>query len=260
MKTNRSRLFEGKNTGGGSGSGGGDSAFNGQRPITRQTPGLIGVNPDALTVIEMLENVFYPPVAPITALTVNNPVREIGQSAAYTLTWNVTRQSNAITGITVDGVAKVPTGDSQAGTQNGNFPGTIGTFTKSMTATDGTLSSDATATVTYMPRMFWGTTTKDGSSAHPILDADILGLAGSELREDRFKNYANLGGGGTYLLFAFPSYFGTPSYVINGLANTAFTKVRSASNFVNSQGATIVMDVWISNNFYNSALASVTIN
>jgi len=259
MNTNKKRLFEGKNKGGTGGGDGDSSAFNGQRPITRQTPGIIGFNPDALTVIEFLENTFYPAVPPAVTLTVNDPVREIGQTVAYTLTWAVVRKSNNITGITVDGTAKAPTGGDQSGTQNGNLAATTGTYTKSMSATDGTLTGNASATVTYLPRMFWGTTTKNGGSS-PITDADILALAGSKLATERDLTLSNFGGGAAYLVFAFPSSFGTPSFVVNGLANTAFTKVRSASNFVNAQGATIVMDVWISNNFYNSALDSVIIN
>jgi hypothetical protein len=251
----KSKIYEGKQRTGGSG-GGGDSAFNGQRPITRQTPGLNGVNPDALTVIEMLENVFYPAVAPAATLSVDNPTREIGADPDYTLTWAVIKNTNNITGITVDGTAETPTGASQGGTESGTLAGTTGSFTKNMSVTDGTLTGTASATVTYKPRMFWGNTSKTAG----ITDADIKALASSELRTDRLKTFANIGGGGEYLMFAFPSSFGTPSFVVNGLANTAFSKIRSASNFVNAEGATIVMDVWISDNFYSSPLSSLIIN
>ncbi|MBD1364373.1 hypothetical protein IDJ77_11190 [Mucilaginibacter sp. ZT4R22] len=256
MGTVRSKLYEGLKLGNAGDGSGGDAAFNGSRPISRQTPGLVGVNPGATTVIEMLENVFYPAIAPIAALSFNNPIREIGADPAYVLTWAATKQTNNITGITVDGNVIAPTGASQGGTQSGDLTGTTGTYSKSMTVTDGTLSDTESATVTYLPRMFWGNTSKTAG----ITDADILALSGSELRSDRLKSYTNIGGDGEYLLFAFPSSFGTPSFVINGLANTAFTKIRSASNFVNAEGATIVMDVWISDNFYSSPLASLIIN
>ena len=108
--------------------------------------------------------------------------------------------------------------------------------------------------------MFWGTIAKDGLSDAPILDSDILALANSALQDNRNLSLTSFGGDGNYLIFAIPSSFGTPSFTINGLANTAFTLVRGGSNFVNAEGATIVMDVWVSYYQYNSPLASVIVN
>jgi hypothetical protein len=256
----RKRIWTGNN-GAGDGGGGSDS-FNGERPITRNTPGIIGFNPDSNTIDEFLEAVFYPAVPPICAISVNNPVREIGQSPDYTLSWAVTQQTNLVESITVDGTDIDPvTGNDQDGTQDGALPNAYGNYTKSMTAEDtAALTSSASCTVQYLPRVFWGTTAKDGLSDAPILDADILALSNSNLQATRDLTLSNFGGGDTYLIFAFPSSYGTPSFVVNGLANTAFTKVRAASNFVNAQGATIVMDVWVSNFSYNSPLASVIVN
>lgn len=262
MNTAKTRLFEGKGTKGAGtgGDGGGSDAFNGNRAISRQIPSLEGVNPSATTIVSFLNNVFYPAIAPDALLNIDNPVREIGQSTAYTLTWDVLMRTNGITGITVDGTVITPTGGNQGGMVTGNFPTADGTYLKSMSVTDGNLSTGAEATVSYLPRMFWGTTSKDGLSDAPILDSDILALSGSELRSTRNKSFSGLGGGGTYIIFAFPAYFGTPQFVVNGLVNTAFTKVRANSNFVNAQGATIPMDVWVSDNLYNSPLDSVVIN
>lgn len=255
----RSRIWKGK-PGGGDGSGSGGGPFNGERPITRNTPGILGFDPNTTTIDAFLDQVFYPPLPPLASISVNNPIREIGQSTAYTLTWAATEQSNAITGITVDGTVIAPvTGVNQNGTQNGNLPASSGSYTKTMTDTDGTLTGTASCTVQYLNRMFWGTTAKSGLGGSPILDSDILAVANSGLVSNRTLTLKNFGGGNTYLIFAFPSMFGAPQFVVNGLTNTAFTKVRSASNFVNIQGATIVMDVWVSNNLYNSPLGSVII-
>jgi hypothetical protein len=260
MNIQTKRVWGGKQATG-NGGGGGSNAFNGERDITRNTPGIIGFDPNTTTINAFLEEVFYPPIPPECAISVDNPIREIGQSDAYTLTWEVTEETNTITGITVDGNAITPTGASQSGTQTGNFANTYGSYTKSMTATDGiTTPIPASCSVQYLPRYFWGTTTKDGLTDAPILDADILALANSNLTDTRALTLTNFGGGATYLIFALPSSFGIPSFVINGLANTAFTKVRAASNFVNAEGATIVMDVWVSNYLYNSPLDSVIVN
>lgn len=260
MQTNRSKLWEGKNASAGAGAGdGGDSAFNGQREITRNTPGIKDFDPDTQTVIDFLEAVFYPPVAPVCNLTVDDPIREVGYSTDYTLHWSVEKKNNVITGIIVDGHTEVPTGDSQSGTESGTVPFSIGSYTKTMHATDGTLASDANVTIDYLSRMFWGTTTKNGTT-DPILDADILALDGSELRADFIKSFTNLGGGDTRLIFAIPTEFGDPQFKVNGFINTAFSKVRASSDFVNALGATISMDVWISDNSYNSPLDTVTLS
>ena len=65
---------------------------------------------------------------------------------------------------------------------------------------------------------------------------------------------------GMYLVFAWPSVFGTPSFVVNGLLSTAFTKVRGVSNlnsFTNELGFTSNYDVWVSNTAQNSPLTII---
>lgn len=218
--------------------------------------GLEGVTPGGDNLATVLENVLYPAVAPSAAISINNPIREIGESTAYTLNWSVTKNTNPITAITVDGMAVTGiTGNSQASTKSGNVATSSGSYSFGITVTDGALSSTATATIQYLMRMFWGTINKNSG----ISDADILALAGSELRSNKTKSFTNFGGGGLYLIFAFPTGWGNPAFTVNGLTNTAFTKVRSNSAFVNVQGATVQMDVWVSDNVYNSPLGTLAI-
>lgn len=242
---------------GGGGGGNADTAFNGNRPITRNVNGLNGVTPGGADLKTVLENILYPAVAPTCSLSVNNPTREVGDSTAYTLSWSVARNTNPITAITIDGIAVTGiTGNNQSSTKTGNVPASTGTFNFAMTVSDGGLNSSASATLQYLNRMFWGALNKNSG----ISDADILGLSGSELRSNKTKSFTNLGGGGTYLIFAFPSAWGNPSFTVNGLANTAFTKIRSNSAFINQYGASVLMDVWVSDNNYNSALGSLAIS
>lgn len=252
----KSKIFHpsegGSNSGGG---GGGDTAFDGNRPITRNTPGLQGVTAGGLTVNEFLENALFPALSPLCALSVNNPTREIGESTAYTLTWSVTKRTNLITAVTVDGAAQTVTGNNQSGTVTGNVATSDGTFTKSMTVTDSQKTDSASATITYLPCMFFDTISKNSG----ITDADILALPGNELRSNRNKSFSNFGGGAKYLIFVIPVAFGLPSFTVNGLANTAFTVVRANSDFVNAQGATVKVNVIVSDNIYNSPLSSLII-
>lgn len=244
-------------TEGGSGNGAGDGSdieFNGNRPVTRNTPGMVGITPGGNNLKAFLENLIYPAVAPIANLSIDRPTREIGENPAYTLTWSVVKKTNPISSIIVDGQGFTVTGVDQNGTKTGTFPQTTGTHTRSMTVSDGMLSDSKSVTVTYLPRMLWGTTTKSSG----ITDADILALSGSELRADFLKSFSNFGGGGTRLIFVVPQIFGMPSFKINGLANTAFTVVRSNS-MVNQHGANIPVFVVISDNIYNSQLDSLQI-
>lgn len=255
-------IYQGKSSGSGGG-GGGSTAFNGNRAITRDVIGLEGITPGGLNLVDFLNATFYPPEPPtseISEVSGNGTTREVGAPLAYDLAWAIFKGTNNITGITVDGTNPVPTGGDQSGNRTANFPNADqNTYVKSVTATDGTLTTESDITIKFLPRYFWGTSVKDGVSA-PILDADILALADSALTDNRALTLANFGGGATYLVFAFPSAFGTPNFTVNGLVNTAFTRVRAASNFVNSLGYTVVMDVWVSNNLYNSPLDSVIIS
>lgn len=113
--------------------------------------------------------------------------------------------------------------------------------------------------ISFSNKLYLGITTKDGSGGNPILDSDILGLSTSIFTNTRIHSFTNVGGSGEYLVINFPTSFGTPTFIVNGLTNTAFTKVRSASNFVNAGGGTIVIDTWISNNTSGSPIASFSI-
>jgi hypothetical protein len=236
------------------------SKFDGNRPISRMVSGFFGVNLNTKTIKDFLEKGFFPPIAPLAALSVNNPIREVGSDRQYILTWSATKETNPITGITVDGAIITPTGSNQSGTQNGTASDNVnGSFNLIMSVTDGNLTTSASVTLSFEYGFFYGTINKSGLLGSEILDSDILALT-KELRTDRRKSFTNFGGAAKYLIFAFPASFGTPVFTVNGLINTAFTKVRSNSNFVNSQGATILTDVWVSNNVYNSPLDSVIIS
>ena len=63
-----------------------------------------------------------------------------------------------------------------------------------------------------------------------------------------------------YLFFAWPTIFGGfPIFNINGLLNTAFTKVKSNFAFNNEQGFSGVnYDVWISNTVYGTSTINIS--
>lgn len=119
---------------------------------------------------------------------------------------------------------------------------------------EGSDTTQDSISISFLYKLYYGTTVKSGS----ILDSDILGLT-SEFRTNRLKSFTNFGGGGTRILIGVPHSFGTASFKVNGLANTAFTMVRSNSDFVNAADFTDKIDVYLSDNIYNSPLDSFEI-
>ena len=124
-------------------------------------------------------------------------------------------------------------------------------------AASGNDTKTDSISASFMMKLYWGTTSKDGSS-QPILDSDILSLQ-QEFRSNRLKSFTNFGGGGQRIIIVVQrgsgaDNWGEAAFKVNGLANTAFTKVRSASSFVNAAGYGSPVDVWVSDNVYNSPL------
>lgn len=234
--------------------------------------------PTPTTMQDMWNQLLYPYVAPGVSIS-GGGVREFGSSNAVTLNWTVTKNSEDIQSIVVNGVPEIgaPFTTNQSGFQNAFATQDIPT-TFTITANDGTSTVSATTTVTWQSRRYWGRvdlssignpnlTTNPGavSSIVPLLnDAVILALngagvgSGSELNANSIsKTYNGINGSGQYLVFAWPSSFSnsqTPQFVVNGLPNTAFTRIRNNSPFVNAFGYTTNYEVWISNTLQNSPL------
>lgn len=236
------------------------------------------------TVQAALDKVLYPYVAPAASISASNTPRQFGDSTSVTLTWSVTKKSNAITSIVVAGTSVTPTGGDQAGTKATVATHSIAPVATSesqsysMSVGDGTSTTSTSATVTWMNKIYWGKvdlsgignpnlTLSPGSSAavgSVITDAVIKALSGAgvspgyALTTTWSKTYTNIDGAGQYLVWAFPASFtgtngATPTFIVNNLPNTAFTKVRSNFAFVNNYGFSGVnYNVWVSNTAYNS--------
>ena len=236
---------------------------------------------------DMWDQLLYPYVGPSSGFSPSSLSREFGTPLAVTLNWSVVKNSDPITVITVDGVAQIPTGNSQVGTKTDSTgthsltPGVTETNVFAMSAYDGTSTTNSNYTLTWKNRIFWGyidlasidnpnLTTNPGSQsivASLCTDTAIKSLTGanangsmlgSELAISKNKTYTGIDGDGKYLIFAWPSNVSgalIPSFSVNGLPNTAFTRVRTASAFVNSNGFSGTnYEVWVSNTLQNSPL------
>ena len=251
--------------------------FNGNRTVTR--PGLPAINTGDSVLTKWLDSYFFTEPAPIVAIspTIGNSLEYMSSGAALTtsLTWSVTRplQSSAITSITVNGTSITPDPLIEGATQTGTL--TAQTLNRNIITTyaitainASTYSSTKTTTIQWYWKRYWGafvSTYPPSDVRFSISDAQIIALTGagigtgSELSTTLVKNYDGINASGNYLVFAWPSSWGQPTFVINGLVSTAFTKVRS-NIFVNASGGSNNYDVWVSDTQLNSAIAQFQIN
>jgi hypothetical protein len=241
----------------------GSSDFDGNRPILREDLTTTGEIIGGTTVSEFLENYFFPALSPLAALSiVGDYILEYGLSGAAlnrTLNWTATKRTNNITSINVAGVAQSPTGETQSGAQAITLTANQ-TNAFSMLVSDGNLSDSVSRSFYFRHGYYWGAM----ASTANITDAEIMALTGAGvgtgkiLDTNRQKTFNGINGAGNYLVFAFPQSWGTPSFKVNGLSSTAFTKVRNDA-FVNQNGYSEPYQVWVSNTQQNSAISAFEI-
>lgn len=223
---------------------------------------------------QMWNALLYPYIAPAASLS-GGSSREFGSPNAVSLYWSVTKNSDPITSIVVDGVPYVPTGNNQSGGPQSAFATQNTNTTFSMSVSDGTSTINAYTYVYWYNAVYWGTTPTFAVPSMSLTYAPYTPLSpapkpqwangasvgsGKNLASGLSGNYSGINGGGNYLVFMWPTAFGNPSFTINGLPNTAFTKLGSSLNYTNAYGWTIPYDVWLSNTAQNSAIASFIIS
>lgn len=230
----------------------------------------------------------YPYRAPVLSLSVAGGVttREFGNPLglspnSITLNYNISISSTqySISSVTVAGIPKgtAPSGSQTVtGTHSIGQLSSIQTFNMSASDTYPTTVSTSTS-ITWTNKIYWGSinlssvdlTSNPGSAswvASVCTDLAIRSLIGagvnpgSDLSTTKNRTYTNINGGGKHLIFAWPSLVSgatTPTFNVNGLPNSAFTRVRTASPFTNDHGYTANYEVWVSNTAQNSPLTII---
>ena len=119
------------------------------------------------------------------------------------------------------------------------------------------------ASVGYSHRIYWG----KRSTFTALNDTDIRGLDGASVTTGNggfassfVRSFDGIDGQGQYLCWAFPTSFGTPKFTVNGLQNTAFTKINSSYSYTNIYGYSVNYDVWITNTAQNSPISKLSIS
>lgn len=217
---------------------------------------------------EMWDALLYPYIAPVASLSCNPTTKELGAPTSVTLTWNAYKNTNSISSIIVDGLVISPiTGNNQSGTKAATATPNVNT-SFNMTVSDGTTTVSSSTGVAWYNAIYWGKTPTFAAPSMAIVgsqpawaDGASYG-SGKALASSKAGSYPGINGAGQYLVFAWPATFGTPAFTINGLPNTAFTKIGSAVSHTNVNGYTnpAGYDIWISNTAQNSPIASFVIS
>lgn len=229
--------------------------------------------PTPHTVQQMFELLLYPYTQPLSTLTTNNNPRQYGSSANVVLSWSITKKSeNIFTTYPLLTPDPVPNGGSGTYSTVGTHsitPGvsTVNSFTMSVYDDLGG-PYITTGTLTWMNKIYWGATNNATASLIAMSDTTmsnlIKGLTGSyvgggnELSTTKSKTYTGINAEGGYLIFAWPSNVSnsySPTFNVNGLESTAFTRVKTNFTFTNSNGFSGTnYEVWTSNTVQNSGL------
>jgi len=122
--------------------------------------------------------------------------------------------------------------------------------TWTLTGDDGVNTATASATLSFLNKRFWGVS----SVANPVgTDLDSLS---SELSTTRAQS-RSLSASAQYMYFAWPSTFGTPTFTVNGLLNTAW--VKTTLTYTNLHGHAASYDVYRST-FLQNGTNSVVVS
>ena len=137
---------------------------------------------------------------------------------------------------------------------------------------DGVNTIVATTSVIFLNKFYWGNFATNPAT-YSFTNTDISTLNGASvsltgidgsigngniLTNTKTQTLNGINGAGKYLVFAFPTSFGTPVFVTNGLVNTAFSYTNSVYTNVNS--VTQSYSIWYSNTIQTSPITYFQIN
>lgn len=122
-----------------------------------------------------------------------------------------------------------------------------GDLTYTLTASDGTNTVNASTSILFRRKRYWGV-----SASTSLDDAGILALGGSEFATNFNKAVSYDATGGKYPYYAYPATFGVPASVtVGGLAFSDFD--TATQSFTNASGHTESYHVLRFNNIQSGA-------
>lgn len=182
------------------------------------------LNGSFTTVQQALDSLLY--VVPnISGFSISPNIVEIGTTvSSIILNWVLNK---TFTSLSINNGIGAIAPSLLTRTQNVSL---IANTTFTITGGDGVNVDSESAGLSFRSRRWWGTNTSD-----TLTSADILALASGELSTNR-QQIRTINGGGKYIWFAFPTSYGLPNFVVNGLPSTAF--ITSIISHTNASGNT----------------------
>jgi hypothetical protein len=234
-------------------------------------------------VINVLTQLLKPHVGPVIDFTLSGSnVREFRSSSLpISVTFSVFKRNLNISSIVIDGLAFTtgfPWTSNVSGTVNRpgyhpSLPGSEYVQIFSFTASDGIKTTNATSSITWQNQVYWGTislssignpnlTINPGSysmvaSQIPSSYTGVFSTLNKKLSNTKNGDYNSVGSTGNYIMFAWPSSVigsTTPTFRVNGVVSTAFTLLKTSSNFQNQFLFDDDYEVWITNTVQNSPI------
>lgn len=230
----------------------------------------MGATFSGMSVSNIFDRMLYPYVAPVINLVATPSILEYGNTQSVSIDWSITKKKNdlvlAYIYRPIESLYAVPSGSLPVTTHDtsiGNITGrpivnTYTSFTFSVDDTDTSVSPISggvnifTASVSWQNRRYWGT--------HSSFTTPTLSSLSSELSVTRIQTRNGISGGGSYIVFGWPTTFGEPTFIVNGMVSNAWTKIGAAISHSNSYGYSESYDVWISNTIQNSTISQFQIN
>ncbi|MCK9475577.1 MAG: hypothetical protein M0R46_06655 [Candidatus Muirbacterium halophilum] len=223
----------------------------------------VGTTFSNVPLTEMWDTLLHPYIPPMLSLTSGVGYREYGASNIVQLNWSV-KASILPTQITVTGVNIPPTGLYMNGSLTASATQNVPTtFTMSVVDEKGTYNTSVNFTWRFA--IYWGRTSTFAlpsmviSGSQPSW-ADGASYSSGKMLSTTFRGkFDGVNGAGQYLVFAWPTSFGEPTFVVNGLINTAFTKLGESVPHTNQYGYNTTYDVWLTDTVQNSPISSFEI-
>lgn len=232
-----------------------------------------------VTLQNIFNSMFFPYVAPTASVALsygggassNILNREFGSpTSSFYINFNITQGSfnllSSPTSIKVNGTNIRFNGNpgdtffTTLATQSGliSIPSNTNTVIN-LIVYDNTNTYTFTSSVVFQNKLYWGSKSNTTFNSSDILGlTGVSGWYGSNLTSTRVSNFDGFDAGGQYMVFAMPTNFGTPSFIVNGMVNTAFSS--QALNFINGNSYAASYSVWYSNTPQYSPITTFRIN
>jgi len=207
----------------------------------------------------MFDTLFYPYVSPNSSISIFPSSGEFGQFNFTLVSWSAIKTKETIQSIKLNGVDIIPITQSATA----SLPVLSSTFSfYTLDVFDGSFTQSITATFSNKNLIYWGSVPSINTN---FSETTIKNLGFSLLTDNLSFNVDGIDGGGDYLAFSWPSLFGEPIFITNGLTNTAFTKLNgvgglSASIIYTNGSYSTTYDFWVSDYKQNSPIDKFEIN